>query len=77
MILEIIFPNGLTPFVKSLLEDSSNKKDLSDILLNETGKQWHIKLVDGKASPNSSSKVEEKIEKSPMNDLGIDINIIE
>ena len=27
MILEIIFPNGLTPFVRSLLEDSSNKKD--------------------------------------------------
>lgn len=71
MILEIIFPNGLTPFVKSILEDSSNKKDLSDILFSETGKQWHIKLVDEKNSGNVVSKP--KIE----NSLGIDINIIE
>ena len=76
MILEIIFPNGLTPFVRSLLEDSTNKKDLTDILLNETGKQWHIKLVDGKAN-NSSSKMVPNVSQNPMSDLGIDINIIE
>ena len=60
MILEIVFPNGLTPFVKGLLEDSSNKKDLADILLKETGKQWHIKLVDGKvgaSKPKTTNKI--------------------
>ena len=76
MILEIIFPNGLTPFVKGLLEDSGNKKDLTDILIQETGKQWHIKLVDGKAGSNSL-KESPKTNSNPINDLGIDINVIE
>lgn len=75
MILEIIFPNGLTPFVKGLLEDSSNKKDLTDILLQETGKQWHIKLVDGKNGGNIPKEVPKT--NNPMSDLGIDINVIE
>ncbi len=75
MILEIIFPNGLTAFVKSILEDSTNKKDLNDILFSETGKQWHIKLVDGKAG--LSSKADIKKVQNPMDNLGIDINVIE
>ena len=76
IVLEIIFPNGLTPFVKGLLEDSSNKKDLNDILLQETGKQWHIKLVDGKAGA-SVQKQNTNTNDNPINNLGIDINIIE
>lgn len=76
MILEIIFPNGLTPFVKGLLEDSANRKDLTDILIKETGKQWHIKLVDGKKDV-SSSKVSSQAESNPLNNLGIDVNVIE
>lgn len=70
MILEIIFPNGLTSFVKSILEDSSNKKDLNEILFKETGKEWHIKLVDGKVSQSTSKPKQE-------NNIGIDINIID
>jgi len=76
MILEIIFPNGLTPFVKGLLEESSNKKDLTDILVKETGKQWHIKLVDGKQGNTSGKKIS-KTKENPMNDLGIEIHVIE
>ena len=74
LILEIIFPNGLTPFLKSILEDNLNRKDLNDILFSETGKEWHIKLVDGKPG-KASSKIEEN--KSNINSLGIDINIID
>ena len=70
LILEIVFPNGLTPFVKSILEDSANKKDLNDLLFSETGKEWHIKLVDGKTG-NSDSKPKQE------NNIGIDINIID
>ena len=79
LILEIIFPNGLTPFVKGILEDSSNKKDLDDILFKETGKQWHIKLIDGKNSNSTSSneKSKSKSSSNSINGLGIDINIIE
>ena len=70
MILEIIFPNGLTAFVKNILEDSSNKKELNEVLFNETGKEWHIKLVDGKAGNNVAKPKTE-------NDIGIDINVID
>lgn len=77
MILEIIFPNGLTPFVKGLLEDSSNKKDLTDILIQETGKQWHIKLVDGKSGSTPAPKETPTSSANPIDNLGIDINVIE
>ena len=77
MILEIIFPNGLTPFVKGLLEDSANRKDLTDILLQETGKQWHVKLVDGKGGGGSVPTEISKKDSNPMSNLGIDINVIE
>jgi len=72
LILEIEFPNGLTPFVKSILEDSSNKKDLTDILFKETGKEWHIKYKDRKSSKPKSSN-----NSNPIDDLGININVIE
>ena len=71
MIFEIEFPNGLTPFVQKILDDSANKKDLGQILLQETGKEWHIKYKDLKSSANK------KVETKKNDDLGIDINIIE
>ena len=73
LILEIEFPNGLTPFVKGILEDSSNKKDLVQALLEETGKEWHIKYKDGK---NAETTVQTNND-NPINNLGIDINIID
>jgi DNA polymerase-3 subunit gamma/tau len=74
LILEIEFPNGLTPFVQGILEDSSNKKDLTDILFKETGKQWHIKYKDGKNSKPSNVP---KDDGDSINKLGLDINVIE
>lgn len=74
MILEIVFPNGLTPFVKGILDDSSNKKDLNDVLFQETGKEWHIKLIDGK---EGSPKAVSNAKNNSMGDLGININVIE
>ena len=74
MILEIVFPNGLTPFVKGILEDPINRKDLESVIFSETGKQWNIKLVDGKADNTAKANTKNN---NPMNDLGIDINVIE
>ena len=75
MILEIVFPNGLTPFIQGILEDSSNKKDLMQLLFEETGKQWHIKYVDGK---NSTATVDNSSKSNnSVNDLGINVNIID
>ena len=71
MIIEIGFPNGLTAFVQKILDDSTNKKELIDILLQETGKEWHIKYKDLK----SNSNIKNEIKKN--NDLDININIIE
>ena len=56
--------------MKNILEDSSNKKELNEVLFNETGKEWHIKLVDGKAGNNVAKPKTE-------NDIGIDINVID
>jgi DNA polymerase-3 subunit gamma/tau len=74
LILEIEFPNGLTPFVKGILEDNSNKKDLEELLFKETGKQWHIKYKDGKSSKPSTAP---KDSGNSINNLGLDINVIE
>ena len=49
---------------------------MADILVKETGKQWHIKLVDGKAGNNTPASAP-KANSNPINDLGIDINVIE
>jgi DNA polymerase-3 subunit gamma/tau len=74
LILEIEFPNGLTPFVQGILEDNNNKKDLTDILFRETGKQWHIRYKDGKTTKTS---VKTKSEENSINNMGLNINIIE
>lgn len=71
MIIEIEFPNGLTPFVQKILDDSANKKDLEQILIEETGKDWHIKYK------NSKLGTSKKVETKKDDDLGIDINIID
>ena len=72
MILEIEFPNGLTSFQEDVLNDNLNKKDLEKVIFEETGKQWHIKLKDGKKEDASDKK-----SNNPIDNLGIDINIIE
>ncbi len=73
MILEIVFPSGLTSFQEDVLNDNLNKKDLEKVIFEETGKEWHYKLKDGKKAAEDTAKKSS----NPINDLGIDINIIE
>ena len=68
---EIEFPNGLTAFNEKILQDSSTKNDLMKELLKETGKEIMIKYKDGK------EKVNKEPDKSELNSLDIDVNIIE
>ena len=72
MILEIEFPNGLTSFQEDVLNDNLNKKDLEKVIFEETGKEWHIKLKDGKKEETSNKQLN-----NPIDNLGIDINIID
>ena len=73
LIWEIEFPNGLTSFNQRILEDVNNKNELMQEIFKATGKEIHVKYKDGKAP----SKEVTNTPKSPINDLGIDINIIE
>lgn len=70
--IEIEFPNGLTAFNEKVINDPNNKNDLIKAIFAVTGNQMNIKIKDGKIKAP-----EVKENKSPMNDLGIDINIIE
>ena len=68
---EVEFPNGLTAFNEKILQDSATKNDLMKEILRETGKEIMIKYKDGKEKINSEP------DKSELNSLDIDVNIIE
>ena len=74
LVLEIQFPSGMTSFNKQILDDTTNKNDLVKVIADVTGNQMHIKYG---SNTNNMSKQENKQEKSPIEELGIDINIIE
>ena len=76
LIWEIEFPNGLTSFNERILEDVNNKNELTKEIFKATGKEIHFKYKDGKTSTKATSSGG-GTSKSPINDLGIDINIIE
>lgn len=71
--LEVIFPNGLTPFGKTILENPENMKELSKLVLEECGKQMHIKFIDAK---EYVEKKENNIE-DMIKGLDVPINIVE
>ena len=69
LVWEIEFPNGLTSFNEKILQDSANQKELIMQIFKATGKEVHLKYKD--------TKNQNKQPKSPIGDLGIDINIID
>ncbi len=75
LIWEIEFPNGLTDFNRNILENVENNNELRKEIYKITGKEIHVKFKDGKSIQKSTSGV--GTPKSPIRDLGIDINIIE
>lgn len=87
MIIEVYFLNGLTPFNKTILEDSVNKSELDQAIVKIIGKEMHVKYIDAKgtsasAFKDASSETKEKNDSNstgfnPMGDLGIDINIFD
>ncbi len=71
--LEIIFPNGLTAFGKSMLEKPENISELTKIVSMECGKEMRIKYIDAKEYVPKQEKTIEDMVKG----LDIPINIIE
>ena len=76
MTIGIIFSNGLTPFVKTVLEKPENLTELVRLISTECGKTKQIKLLD-----NNDNIVKKKAEESALSeatkDLDISINIID
>ncbi len=75
LVIGIEFKNGVTPFIKGVIEKPENIAELERLISIEYGKQMKIKIIDGKT---------EKVNKVPDNsienlptDLDIPINIIE
>ena len=73
LVWEVEFPNGLTSFNQKILEDVNNKNELMQEVFKITGKEIHLRYKDGKCI----NQVEQNKPKSPIDSLGIDINIIE
>ncbi|MGN1298587.1 MAG: DNA polymerase III subunit gamma/tau [Candidatus Scatovivens sp.] len=72
MILEINFPNGMTSFNKQILDDANNRNDLIKVIMDITGEEMHIKYGE-----NNKLETEKNTNKNPIEELGIDINIID
>ncbi len=71
--IEIIFPNGITKFGKSILEKPENIKELTKLIFEECGQQMHIKYTD---IEDYEQKQENSIE-NMVKQLDVPINIIE
>jgi DNA polymerase-3 subunit gamma/tau len=71
--LQIIFPNGLTTFGKSMLERSENINEIKKIISIITGKQMQIKYIDEKVCNELQKDNIEEVIKT----LDVPVNIIE
>lgn len=71
--LEVIFPNGLTTFGKSMLEKPENISELTKLVAMECGKEMRIRYIDAKEYvPKEGNNIEDMIK-----GLDIPIDIIE
>ena len=77
MAIGISFPDGISPFGKSILEKPENINELSKIVSMEYGKDMKVKIIENVDSlPKKETKNENPIE-NMANELDIPINIIE
>ena len=72
MTVGISFPEGLTPFGKSVIGKSENISEITKLVSMEYGKPMQIKLID-----NSNAKSEDSAIDSIVKDLDLPLNIID
>lgn len=75
LVIGIEFKNGVTPFIKSVVEKAENIAELEKAISMEYGKEMKIKIIDGKIEQVNKIK-NDPIDNLPT-DLDIPINIIE
>ncbi len=73
----IVFQNGLTPFVKSIMEKPENIQEITRLVSIECGKQMTIKLLDCQDEILQKKLKEKSPEKQVIDELDIPVNIIE
>ena len=59
MTVGIEFPNGLTPFGKTVLEKAENMTEITNQVSIACGKQMHIKYIDTKPQEGEMSEEQE------------------
>lgn len=72
MTIGISFPEGLTPFGKSVIAKSENIAELTKLISLEYGKTMQIRLID-----NTNEKSEDSAIDNIVKDLDLPLNIIE
>ena len=75
MTVGIEFPNGMTPFGKTVLEKSENRNELIKQVSMVAGKEMNIKYIDLKVA-NQNVQKEDTVE-SMMSGLDIPFNVID
>ena len=76
MTVGIEFPNGLTPFGRTVLEKPENKTEISNQVSIACGKEMHIKYIDTK--PQDEGELSEEQELSNFaNEFDIPFDVIE
>ncbi len=73
----IVFQNGLTPFVKSIMEKPENIQELTRLVSIECGKQMTIKLLDCQDEILQKKMKEKNPEEQVIEELDIPVNVIE
>ena len=75
MTIGIEFPNGMTPFGKTILERAENKNELIKQVSMVSGKEMNVKYIDLKVA--SANMQKEENAESIMSGLDIPFNVIE
>ena len=77
MTVGIVFPSGLTPFGKTILEKNENIQELEKRVSMEIGKPMRIKLIDEKAQNAVDVSKEVNPIETFAQDLSLPFNVIE
>ena len=77
MTIGIEFPQGITPFGKTVLERPENMKELSELVSIACGKEMQIKLIDNKKEDESDNDSVQKNIQEFANGLDLPFNIID
>ena len=72
MTVGIVFPNGITPFGRSILDKPESVNELTKLVSMELGKTMQVKYIDGKKPVTEKGGVDEI-----AREIGMPINIID